>query len=267
MEKEKEIQETKDGMLTYLKRIGILPGKLKDWPEGANSSYFERTFTEVVDDERLQVEMAGKQMGNEDFAFCLMKYFDIMVDRLEMKYICQGIINGWSKQSKKAVKNKMFTTTHKAKKSFYMPKGQMSISPRPKQEPKPYTASKMDDKIDKIINPSLKKLICKPPIQTSAANSQKKLNQDRLSKSRPTSPLLIAERPQEPKPSEPTLQLAKTKSTRSVQRSLSRPHARAQNAKGMKINFKPGPVSMMEDRMKQLIIKGGTKTSRSPEHQ
>lgn len=132
MEKEKEMQETKDGIVSYLKKIGVVPGKLKDWPEGTSSSDFERTWAELVDEERLQIEMAGKQMGNDDFAFCLMKYFDIMVDRLHMKYICYGIINAWSKQTKKQVKNKVFTTTHKAKKSFNMPKGQIFISPRPK---------------------------------------------------------------------------------------------------------------------------------------
>lgn len=130
IEKEKEIQETKDGIMAYLKKIGILPGKLKDGPDGASLTDFEKTFIEVVDEERLQVEMAGKQMGNDDFAYCLMRYFDIMVDRLQMKFICQGIISAWSRQSKKQVKNKMFPTTHKLKKSFIMPKGPISIIPR-----------------------------------------------------------------------------------------------------------------------------------------
>ena len=93
IEKEKEVQEAREGIVTYLKKIGILPGKQRDGSEASSLGDFEKTFMEVVDEERLQIEMAGKQMGNEDFAYCLMRYFDIMVDRLQMKFICQGIIS------------------------------------------------------------------------------------------------------------------------------------------------------------------------------
>ena len=77
-------------------------------------------------------------MGNEDFAYCLLKFFDVLVDRLQMKYICQGIIDAWSKQSKKQSKNKMGAAAQKTKKSFNMPAGKsvMSISPTPQQESK-----------------------------------------------------------------------------------------------------------------------------------
>lgn len=58
---------------------------------------------------------------------------------------------------------------------------------------------KMDNKLENIINPSQKKLICKPPIQqNSGSNHLSKINLDnRLAKTRPISPLLISDRSQE----------------------------------------------------------------------
>ena len=35
--------------------------------------------------------------------------------------------------------------------------------------------------------------------------------------------------------------------------------------KGMKINFNPDPTQSMEDKIKKVSIRGGTKTNRSPE--
>ena len=60
VEKEKEMRQTKDGITSYLKKIGILPGKSSDWTEVADQGDFERTFIEIVEEERLQIEMAGK---------------------------------------------------------------------------------------------------------------------------------------------------------------------------------------------------------------
>jgi len=60
--------------------------------------------------------------------------------------------------------------------------------------------------------------------------------------------------------SKSNIKLQKNKSVNTFQRSLSRPHIRTQNtSKAMKINFNPDPYFNIEDKIKKVSIKGGTK--------
>ena len=51
IEKEKETQYSKDGILTYLKKIGLIPQKYND-----DTIDFEGTFKDIMDEKKNQIE-------------------------------------------------------------------------------------------------------------------------------------------------------------------------------------------------------------------
>lgn len=181
IEKEKEATSARDGILAHLRKIGLVP---QGRGEDLKPEFFEAMFTELIEEERRLQGVEEAAMGTEQFVTCLVKYFEqISAEQNLLKIVCESVIASWVKAQKKGVKGKgqgsglngggLVLKSKKVNNKSNMSKSIMTTLGKPANSGKSTMSSgnnnsasqqnKISQKFDKIINPSSKRMVCKPP--------------------------------------------------------------------------------------------------------